>query len=217
MAKWNRRQILSGLLVAAGAEATALPGDVFALQQEPVPARPQAAGASRSGTPSVEHREVPSAFPGRAAPHAADGTPHALQQMLPPGLRFGRWRVVEVLAVKFGAVPVILETRGGSRFQVDVLRRDRQGRAKRGVAETQGYALYLANLGRGMKPTREEHGLGLLWLAALMRPREHRYARPALLTLRERLERFPGGRFDALASAAEPTTEPAREPTDPRV
>ena len=213
MAKWNRRHFLSGLLVAAGADAAAMPGDVFALSQEPVSTRHPSQGDAPISAPSATPAEAPVGLLPSAS-HAADGTPHSLQRMLPPGLRFGRWHVVEVLSVKFGAVPVILEAQGGSRFQVDVLRRDGRGRAKRGVAETRHYSLYLANLGRGMKPTREVHGLGLLWLAALMRPREHRYERPALLTLRERLERFPGGRFDALTPTDEPTI--AREPTDPR-
>lgn len=216
MAKWNRRQFLSGLLAATTAEATVLTRDALALTR---PGNSLAPGQNAKGLASVPAvPSVPPVATGAGAEgfevslpglsHAADGDSHELQRMLPAGLRFGHWRIVEVLAVKLGAVPVILETRHGVRFQVDILRRDRRGHAKRGIAETRFYALYLANLGRGTKPTREEHGVGLIWLAALMRPREGRYGRPALLSLRERLARFPSGRFDALASTTAPTESP---------
>lgn len=193
MAKWNRRQFLNGLLVA---NATVATQEALALAAPP----PASGGAPPSAVPSVpqvDPGEAPAAT--SAAPAAGEGAPHDLQRMLPRGLRFGRWRVVEVLPVRLGAVPVILETRRGERFQVDVLRRDGRGHAKRGIAETRHYALYLANTGRGARPTPEDFGLGLMWLAALIRPREHRYRPPALLTLRERLERHPGGQFEAVA------------------
>lgn len=201
MAKWNRRQFLSGLLAAAGADATleTVSADAEALSPlagastAPAATNPSASSApSRSAAPAATD-----AFSVPASP-AEEGARHALQEALPEGLRFGRWRIVSVLPVKLGAVPVVLETRHGVQFQVDILRRDRGQGAKRGIAETRRYALYLANLGRGMKPTREEHGLGLIWLAALLRSCERRHAPPALLTLRERLTRHPGGRFSAL-------------------
>lgn len=199
MAKWNRRQFLNGLLVAAGANATAATHDAFALATRPEGAVVPGASPAplREALPVTRAlRDVLDA----TTTLTVEGAPHDLQRMLPQGLRFGRWRVVDVLPVKFGAVPVILETMRGERFQVDVLRRERQGRARRGVAETRHYALYLSNAGRGAKPTREEHGLGVMWLAALMRPQERRYAVPALLTLRERIVRYPTGRFDALGA-----------------
>ena len=210
MAKWNRRQFLNGLLAAAGADATVVVRDAFAFAPPP-PQTPGPGASDPSAAPSTS--PVTPSSSGEA-PHAEDtaspdvvgGSPHDLQRMLPAGLEFGRWRIVEVLPVKLGAVPVILETRRGSRFQVDILRKERRGHARRGIAETRFYALYLANLGRGMKPTREDHGVGLLWLAALIRPREHLYARPSLLTLRERLLRHPGGRFDALTPSRAPNT-----------
>ncbi|MBK8696884.1 MAG: hypothetical protein IPN17_32630 [Deltaproteobacteria bacterium] len=97
--------------------------------------------------------------------------------------------------MKHGAVPVVIESRRGQRFQVDVLRRDRHPQAKAGVGETRLYALYLANNGRGSKPTQEEQGVGLLWLAAMLRPREGRVRPGMLLTQRERVRMFPRGRF----------------------
>lgn len=213
MAKWNRRQFLNGLLAAAGADATVMARDAFAFAPPREAATSLAEPAAPAAAPSPTASRLSEEGAARAstasshltASHAPDGTSHDLQRMLPAGLEFGRWRIVEVLPVKFGAIPVILETRLGSRFQVDILRRDRRGHAKRGIAETRFYALYLANLGRGMKPTREDHGVGLLWLAALMRPRECAYDRPALLSLRERLVRFPAGRFDALTASRAPS------------
>lgn len=195
MAKWNRRQFLSGLLAAAGADATLNTPEAQAEAVLPLASSyPDAAQASLAARPVVSD-VAPAVTPGHPV---EEGAPHALQEALPEGTRFGRWRIAAVLPVKLGAVPVLLETRHGVRFQVDILQRDRRQGAKRGIAETRRYALYLANLGRGMKPTREEHGLGLIWLAALLRSCESRHATPALLTLRERLMRHPGGRFSAL-------------------
>lgn len=202
MAKWNRRQFLSGLLAAAGAEATL--DVVDARAEAPLPSMDPAIAPEVSSAPAFPPlssapiaSSPPPTSPSAFSP-LEDGSPHALQEALPAGLRFGRWRIVSVLPVKLGAVPVILETRHGVRFQVDILRRDRGHGARRGIAETRYYALYLSNLGRGTKPTREEHGLGLIWLAALLRACERRHARPALLTLRERLLRHRSGHFDAM-------------------
>lgn len=206
MVKWNRRQFLSGLLTAASAgavnSAQALPlgGQTLATQTL----------AMRS---AVHAPRVPSA-------RLDDGAAHGLQELLPEGLRFGRWRVIAVLPTKLGAVPVILESRQGERFQVDVLRRDRSARARRGLSETRGYSLFLFNRGQGDTPTQEDHGLAVLWLAAFLRPREHTLPALALLTQRERTQHFPRGKFNALVTgtaphaAAEPSSrQTARSPT----
>lgn len=198
MAKWNRRQFLSGLLVAAGADATLEAVTAQAEAEPPLAGEPSATPSASSEPPPEPLPAAPEPLPAQAPATVPEGAPHALQEALPAGLEFGRWRVVAVLPVKFGAVPVILTTRRGAHFQIDILRRDRRQGAKRGIAETRHYALYLANLGRGMKPTREEHGLGLIWLAALLRASERRHTPPALLTLRERLTQHRGERFDVL-------------------
>jgi len=213
MAKWNRRQILSGLLAAVGAEATVLAGNAIA-QASPLPATrtPVSEGHSSGKASSTPSRETSNGVSETRALPSIETTSDDLRRMLPAGLRFGRWRVVEVHAPNLGGIPVILEGRNGVRFQVDVLARDRRPGGKRGIAQTRHYALYLANLGRGTKPTREEHGLGVLWLAALMRTRERRQAEQ-LLTLRDRLVRFPNGRFDKLQASLHPTPAPAPAPT----
>lgn len=204
--KWNRRQFLSGVLTAASAgaatSAQALPVTSTLLSQTPA-----------APPPVVD-----------PTPVAGDPSSHELQQMLPPGQRFGRWRVVEVLPVKLGAVPVVLESRRGERFQVDILRRDRSTRARRGLAETREYSLFLLNRGLGDTPTQEDHGLAVLWLAALLRPRERALGPVALLTQRERTQRFPRGKFNALVRAsvpeltrfeAPPSTTTQSVPTEP--
>ncbi len=199
MAKWNRRQFLSGLMAAVGVQTTtAVAGTIGAVG--PLAARP--AAAPRLPTPpSPAARpaaaEIPP-MPPRQQRFASEGARHGLADALPPGTRFGRWRVVAVHSVKLGAIPVVLETLAGERFQVDVLQRDRHVLAKRGIAETKHFALYLANVGRGNTPTPEEHGLGLMWLAALMRRREDQVTRPTLLTLRDRLGHFPRGEFNSV-------------------
>jgi|GEM_PF-913069 hypothetical protein len=198
MLKWNRRQFLSGLLTAASAGAA---GSAQALSLHNHAVTPQATSAPSVASPATSPTPGPTAL-------LDDGITHGLQDLLPEGLRFGRWRVVSVLPVKLGAVPVVLESRQGERFQVDVLRRDRSARARRGLSETRGYSLFLFNRGQGDTPTQEDHGLAVLWLAALLRPREHTRPDVALLTQRERTQRFPRGKFNALVIGTSPTYEP---------
>lgn len=203
MAKWNRRQFLSGLLAtaSAGASASAQASPLASLTndaRDPALAPAPAPGrAPSSATPSPAPRVAASSL-------LPEGASHELQQLLPEGLRFGRWRVVAVRPVKMGAVPVVVECRNGRRFQVDVVRRDGHLLGRRGIAETRHYALFLSNVGGGDTPTPEEQGLGVLWLAALLRPREHRVSPVGLMTLRERHRRFPRGRFDAIQHAGHP-------------
>jgi len=194
MLKWNRRQFLSGVLTAASA------GAATSAQALPV------SSSLLSGASDTSPLHAPVSPTGHEASATAtscagDRVAHDLQHLLPEGQRFGRWRVVSVLPVKLGAVPVVLESRRGERFQVDVLRRDRSTRARRGLAETREYSLFLLNRGQGDTPTQEDHGLAVLWLAALLRPRERTTGTVALLTQRERTQRFPRGKFNALTSA----------------
>jgi len=195
MLKWNRRQFLSGVLTAASA------GAATSAQGLPVPSSLllRAANPAPAVTPNAQSASV-----GRSSAPLGEAESHELQQLLPPGQRFGRWRVISVLPVRLGAVPVVLESRRGERFQVDILRRDRSTRARRGLAETREYSLFLLNRGQGDTPTQEDHGLAVLWLAALLRPREQSSGPVALLTQRERNQRFPRGKFNALISVETP-------------
>ena len=215
MAKWDRRQFLRGLM-ATVAQLTISVAAVDRLSR----GVPVGVAATR---PLPAGPRTLSAEPGRTADPVCtadadatvDGTAHELEEILPPGQRFGRWRVVAVHPVKLGAVPIVLSTWSGTRFQVDVLRRDGVTRARRGISETSRYALYLSNSGRGTTPTPEEHGLGVMWLAALLRTREHRVTAPPLLTLRDRLGRFPEGKFDCIRPAG--STPEALSPGHPDV
>ncbi len=184
--------------------AAASAGATTSAQALPLPlSRPSAGDAPAPDAPSTTPSTPPPARVAHPAP-LAEGDAHALQDLLPENLAFGRWRVISVLPVKLGGVPVVLESRRGERFQVDILRRDRSARARRGLTETRSYSLFLVNRGQGDTPTREDHGLGVLWLAALLRHREHRLPAAALLTQRERTQRFPRGKFNALVVGAGP-------------
>jgi hypothetical protein len=107
------------------------------------------------------------------------------------GTVVGGCKVVAIHDVHMGAVPVVLETRSGHRFQVDVLRRDAAVRGAEAVAVNGSFALYLANRAAGGARTREEVGVGVRGLAQAIAGQAPR----ALLTLRQRNTRFPRGGF----------------------
>jgi hypothetical protein len=114
---------------------------------------------------------------------------------LVPGQPLERWTVVRVHSLHFGAVPVVLETESGQRYQVDVLARDPAG--PEGVASTETLSLYVVDVQAdrqtvGSRPTDEEQGLGAMVLAQAL----HGEAPPAgLLTLAERQQQHPRGAF----------------------
>lgn len=83
----------------------------------------------------------------------ADGEFVLLGHGIAAGTSVGHGTVEAVLARVAGAVPVVMRTPAGTRFQVDVLRRDPDGPAA--VAETERLALYVANKGDGRTPTDE--------------------------------------------------------------
>lgn len=117
-----------------------------------------------------------------------------LGDALAVGVVLGRWTVVAVHPVHMGAVPVVLSTEDGARYQVDLLARDAGGPA--GVANTQRLSLFVANHGDGRTATDEEQGLGAMALAEHLRAREAAgWTAPALLTLHERATQYPEGAF----------------------
>lgn len=108
----------------------------------------------------------------------------------------GRWTIVAVHPARMGAIPVVLATASGARFQVDVLRRDSDPTQPLGVGNTAALSLFLANRGDGRTSTDEEHGLGAMALADALREREARHTVPAALsTLGERALRYPTGAY----------------------
>jgi hypothetical protein len=112
-----------------------------------------------------------------------------------PGQPLDRWTVVRVHPLHCGAVPVVLETESGHRYQVDVLARDPGG--PDGVASTDALSLYVVDVQAerqtdGQRPTDEEQGLGAMVLAQAL----HGEAPPSgLLTLAERQQQHPSGAF----------------------
>lgn len=100
----------------------------------------------------------------------------------------GAWRVEQVMPLVAGAVPVLMRTPEGKRFQVDVMRADAAG--PRAIAQGGSFALYLANGGSGDKPSGEAEVRGAQALAGLLAQLEAEQALPAipgLLTLSERM------------------------------
>ncbi len=112
-----------------------------------------------------------------------------------PGQQLDRWTVVAVHPLHLGAVPVVLSTADGHRYQVDVLARDPQG--PEGVANTERLSLFVVNShvaedDDGLRRTDEEQGLGALVLAdALVGEVDV----PGLLTLSQRQRQHPQGAF----------------------
>lgn len=100
-------------------------------------------------------------------------------------------RVVAVYPVTLGALPVVLETHAGSRYQVDVLARDPGG--PQGVGNTEHFSVYVANRGDGGTSTDETEGLGAMALARVLEASENDL--PALMTLRDRETEHPKGTF----------------------
>lgn len=110
------------------------------------------------------------------------------------GSAIGRWTVVAVHPVHCGAVPVVLATADGHRYQVELLARDPSG--PEGVANTDALSLFVANQGDGRTATDEEQGLGAMALAEHLRAREVAgWAAPSLLTLAQRSAQYPDGAF----------------------
>ncbi len=108
------------------------------------------------------------------------------------GTRLGSCRVVRVHDIYMGAVPVLLETADGGRFQLDVLKR---GPGVHGVAHAGQLSIYVSNHGHGWSPTNERQGQAALALARALRGSATALVPRGLLTLRQRLRRFPRGGF----------------------
>ena len=111
-----------------------------------------------------------------------------------PGTRVGPCTIVAVHPLSYGGVPIVLETSGGRRYQVDVLARDPAG--PDGVASTTRLSLFVSNGGDGRTDTDEEQGLGAMALAELLGLADRSgVALPALLTMQERSRSHAGGAF----------------------
>ena len=134
---------------------------------------------------------------GEDAPPTADAEVLALFGDLTSSALEGRWSIARLYGVHMGAIPVVLQTEQGKRFQVDILRRDAQG--PESVGATNRLSLFIANSGSGTEPTDEQQGLGVIALARALARREQAGARiPALLTMGERRASYPAGIYSVL-------------------
>lgn len=106
------------------------------------------------------------------------------------GESFRGCQVERVSPAHLGGAAIVLSSPEGS-FQIDILARGETP----GVAETDHYALFLANRGDGREPTHERHGLALMDVASWLRDREHSEAPLPVQTLAERLAAHPRGNF----------------------
>ena len=114
-----------------------------------------------------------------------------------PGAMFGAASVVGVHGVRLGAASVTLKLRTGETCQVDICSRDTSAGALEPVASTRRYDLFLANGARGRRHTGQTMARLVHELARIIRGNETTAPRLSLLPLRERLRRYPRGRFDA--------------------
>lgn len=100
-------------------------------------------------------------------------------------------RVITIYPVTFGALPVVLESKDGNRFQVDVLARDTSG--PQGVGNTEHYSVYVSNRGDGGTSTDETQGLAAMSLARVLEAEGA--SLPTLLTMQGRQAEHPSGTF----------------------
>jgi len=123
-----------------------------------------------------------------------------LAQLLLPlekGSRVGGAAVVDMAGVRLGAASVTLKTRGGWTLQVDICQKVAGWEAYSPVASTDRYDLFVANNGQGTKPTNAKLGRIVRALAKIVRANEPKTSPLAVLSLRERLRRYPRGKFSA--------------------
>ncbi|MEM7155382.1 MAG: hypothetical protein AAF799_21210 [Myxococcota bacterium] len=127
------------------------------------------------------------------AARGPEAAPSAFASLV--GQRLDRWTVVRVHPPHLGAVPVVLSTDAGQRYQVDVLARDPGG--PQGVAQTEDFSLFVMNSQSGHGPqgeraTDEEQGLGAMVLAAAL---ARQPVPRGLLTHRQRRQQHPTGAY----------------------
>ena len=124
----------------------------------------------------------------------ADGDVDALFAGLAHDGALGDCRIERVHGVHLGAIPVIMTCAAGSRFQVDIMRRDPD--APPGVGNTDSLSFYISNRGDGSAPTAESQGIAALTLAhALSRRQRAGVVAPRLLTMNERHQAHSGAAF----------------------
>jgi hypothetical protein len=79
----------------------------------------------------------------------------------------------------------------GVAFCLDLCAHDDRVVAPVPPARSQRFDIFLANQGRGADPTYEDHGLAAMALAEIVRANENGVDPKGMLTLGQRLERYP--------------------------
>jgi hypothetical protein len=109
-----------------------------------------------------------------------------------PGLRLGRWTVVDVLR-RASSIALMIVGPEGEPYQLDVLARDPR---RPGVADTLRYSVFLVNGGDGSTQSNETQARGALAVGHYLRWAESHYAEmPELMTMTERLRTDPDGNY----------------------
>jgi hypothetical protein len=178
-----------GALLAIGASLSALASAKALLARTRASSTPKPAAA-------VGAAHAPEASEVELAAAAAAAEIAELMADVRPGTVLANCRVVEILPVRYGAIAVVMETRGRARFQLDVLRDD--GAQKGHVASAPGLAVFVSNGGDGATRTDEEQGLSAIALGQVLERRLREGARvPTMLTLAERERHFPDAVYRA--------------------
>lgn len=162
-----------------------------------------ALGASQLGAQDTDRAPRPSTSTPMGPPDALGahglGAPGAdvliLFGALAPGAAIGtHWTLDALYAVRAGGIPVVLRSRSGERFAVEVFLRDE---AAPPLASAGSLALYLVNRGDGARASDEVAGLGVIALARALEARlaEGAPVPGALTTLPARRRAHPTGVF----------------------
>lgn len=151
-----------------------------------------AATVGSAGTllcPSEADAALPAASPEDDAVIDASSEQAAWALMVPftAGATIAGMRLIAVSGVTAtGTVNVRFEKPDSSRFTVRICRRDFNPQAPTPVARTERYELFLANGGKGHKPTDEAEGVTAMCLGRVVEQNELTVAPLAVGTMRER-------------------------------
>lgn len=151
----------------------------------------KAVGAGASGiavATAISHGRSHTSSPASEATAEPSAAPAAIELPDLVGQKLGSYRVVSIRPVDRGGIPVVMSTRAGRTFRVDILRFDPADASARGIGVASGVSVYLRNGGDGHTATDEEQGLGAMALAEELLRREQAGWRPpsTLLTRGER-------------------------------
>jgi len=179
----GRRGAVVGLGVAVAGVAAGFPRDGSGQAREAEP--PEA---------PADPTERPDPLQAHALREAGDAV-RALFGELTDGADVGtHWRIESLYGLRGGAIPLVLATRSGHRFALEVFRASEDPAP---LATAGPLGVYVVNRGDGDVPTDEASGLGAI---ALARALEARLAAGApvpddLVTMTERRRRHPTGVF----------------------